>query len=261
MLMLALVSVMPAAAAAQSADEIVEKHLAALGGREALAKLTSRKATGTVVFTTAGGEFKGPIELYNKAPNKARALIKLDLSAVGAPEPMVIDQRFNGTVGHTSNNLQGDTEISGNQLENKKNNMFPSSLLNYKTNGVKLDVQPKETVEGKEYIVLLMTPKSGSAVKMYLDPATYLVERTWAKITSPDLGEFEQTGHVSDYRVVDGIKMPFKSINSSPQQTVTILIEKVENNVAIDEALFSRAGVVSRPDRPAPREAWRPAVR
>ena len=244
-LALALLPAMPLPAAVQSADEIVEKHLAALGGREALGKLTSRKATGTVVFAAGGGEFKGPIELYNKAPNKARALIKLDLSSAGMTDPMVIDQRFDGTAGRTSNSVQGDTDIAGNQLENMKNNMFPSSLLNYKANGVKVDLQPRETVEGKEYIVLLMTPKSGSAVKMYLDPATYLVARTWAKITSPELGEFEQIGQVSDYRDVGGIKMPFKSINTSPQQTVTILIEKVENNVPLDDAIF-KGGVAVR---------------
>src|SRR5687767_954000 len=244
-LALTLVPAMPLPAAVQSADEIVEKHLAALGGRDALAKLTSRKATGTVVFAAGGGEFKGPIELYNKAPNKARALIKLDLSSAGMTDPMVIDQRFDGTSGRTSNSVQGDTDIAGNQLENMKNNMFPSSLLNYKANGVKVDLQPKETVDGKEYIVLQMTPKSGSAVKMYLDPATYLVARTWAKITSPELGEFEQIGQVSDYRVVDGIKMPFKSVNTTPQQTVTIVLEKVENNVPIDDAIF-KGGVAVR---------------
>lgn len=240
-LAIALVSTMPAPASAQSADEIVEKHLAALGGRAALTKLTSRKATGTVTFETAGGEFKGPIELYNKAPNKARALIKLDLSAVGAPEPMVIDQRFNGTTGHTSNNLQGDTDITGNQLENMKNNFFPSSLLNYKASGATLAVQPRESIDGKEYLVLVMTPKIGSAVKMYFDPATYLLEQTSAKVSSPEQGEFEQVNRVSDYRDVGGLKMAFKSVATSPQQVVTITLDKIESNPALDDAMFSKA--------------------
>ena len=33
-----------------TADEIIEKHLAAIGGRDALAKLTSQKATGTMTI-------------------------------------------------------------------------------------------------------------------------------------------------------------------------------------------------------------------
>jgi hypothetical protein len=67
------------AAAAQTADEIVEKHLAAIGGRAALSKLTSRMMAGTIAISTPAGEFSGPIEIWNQAPNKVRTLINLDL--------------------------------------------------------------------------------------------------------------------------------------------------------------------------------------
>ena len=83
------------AAAAQTADEIVEKHIAALGGRAVLGKLTSRVITGTFTVSTPAGEFSGPIEVSNQAPNKVRTLIKLDLTAVGVGQ-MTIDQRFDG---------------------------------------------------------------------------------------------------------------------------------------------------------------------
>lgn len=49
-------------AAVQTADEIVEKHLAAMGGRAALGKLTTRKGVGTVTVATAGGNFSGSVE-------------------------------------------------------------------------------------------------------------------------------------------------------------------------------------------------------
>jgi len=44
---------------AQTADEIAERHLAAIGGRDALAKLTSRSTTGTLSVTTPVGELSG----------------------------------------------------------------------------------------------------------------------------------------------------------------------------------------------------------
>jgi hypothetical protein len=84
------------AVAAQTADEIVEKHLAAIGGRAALSKLTSRVMAGTITVATPAGEFSGPIEIWNQAPNKVRTLINLDLSNVGVGK-MTIDQRFDGT--------------------------------------------------------------------------------------------------------------------------------------------------------------------
>ena len=40
---------------AQTADEIIEKHLAATGGRAALSKVTSRVSNGTITVTTPIG--------------------------------------------------------------------------------------------------------------------------------------------------------------------------------------------------------------
>lgn len=228
------------AASAQTADEVVEKHLAALGGREALGKLTSRKSTGTVTISTQGGDLSGPIETYAKSPNKSRAYMKLDLSAVGAGE-MTVEQRFDGTAGYMLNSMQGDSEISGSQLQNMRNSSFPSTLLNYKEAGIKIEVLPREKVGGKDAIVLLVTPKTGPAVRIFLDAETYLIARTVTTINTPQTGgDIEQTSDLSDYRVVDGVKVAFQVFNSNPLQSVTIKLDKVEHNVAIDDAMFGR---------------------
>ena len=42
---------------------------------------------------------------------------------------------------------------------------------------------------------------------------------------------------------MDGVKVPFKIVNTSPNQTVTITITKVENNVALDDAIFVAKGL------------------
>ena len=70
-------------ASAQTADAVVEKYLAALGGRAALAKVTSRSTTGTMTLSTPTGTVSGTIEVLNEQPNKSRTLIKLDLSSLG----------------------------------------------------------------------------------------------------------------------------------------------------------------------------------
>jgi len=228
--------------AAQNVDEIIEKHLAAMGGRAALEKITSRKATGTVAITTPAGDLPGTVELLHKAPNKTRAYVKLDLTAMGMAEPMIIDQRFDGVRGIATNSLQGDNEFSGKQLENMKNNTFPSPLLSYKTAGVKVELSAKETVNGRSAIVLLLTPKAGSPARLFIDAETYMLLRTVTTMESPETGEFEQIGDVSDYRTVDGIKIPFKIVNSSAIQTITIKLDKVEHNVAIDDAMFVAKG-------------------
>lgn len=227
-------------ASAQTADEVVEKHLAAVGGRGALGKLTSRHSTGTLTLSTGGGEIPGTVEIFAKTPNKVRVAMKLDLSAMGGSE-MTIEQRFDGTSGYSLNSMQGDTEITGNQLENLRNSAFPSPLLKYKEAGMKLELLPGEQVGGKEAIVLRLTPKTGSVSRIYLDPVTYLVTRGVAMIDSPQGGgQIEQATELSDYRTVDGVKVAFQVLLSSPAQSVKLVFKSVEDNVAIDDAMFSK---------------------
>jgi hypothetical protein len=74
---------------------------------------------------------------------------------------------------------------------------------------------------------------------MYLDAETSLIARTVMKVEVPQVGgEVEQTSEFSDYRTVDAVKVPFKVVNTSTLQTLTIALSKVEHNIAIDEALF-----------------------
>ena len=109
---------------AQTADEIVEKSIAAMGGRAAMEKIKSRSMTGDISLTTPAGEIPGTVEITNAAPNKSRTVIKADLSAFGAG-PLVIDQRFDGSTGYVLDSLQGNRDITGNQLDNMKSNAFP----------------------------------------------------------------------------------------------------------------------------------------
>ena len=227
------------AGAVQTADEVVEKHLAAMGGRAALGKLTSRKATGTITVTTPNGNISGPVEVYSKLPNKSRLYVVLDLTPLGMNDTMTLDQKFDGTTGWALNTLQGDRQVTGNQLDNMKNGTFPNPLLNYKATGTTVELLPNETVAGKSMIVLRVTPKAGSASKLFLDPDTYLVARSTATVNSPDMGDIEQINDAADYRTVDGIKIPFKTIQTAGPQTATIVFEKVEHNIAIDDAMFS----------------------
>ncbi|MEO6224036.1 MAG: hypothetical protein ABIP90_12385 [Vicinamibacterales bacterium] len=239
LLSLLIAPVLVTFAAPQTVDDVIEKHLAAMGGREALGKLTTRKATGTFTVTTPNGDLTGPVELYSKLPNKTRAYIVLDLTPMGASEKLTLDQKFDGTAGWALNSLQGDAQITGNQLDNMKNATFPNPLMNYKATGGKVELLPNETVAGKAAIVLRLTPTVGSVTKLYLDATTYLPFRSTATINVPQMGgDVEQVAEASDYRTVDGVKIPFKTVNATPTQTATILLTKVEHNVPVDDKMF-----------------------
>jgi outer membrane lipoprotein-sorting protein len=226
-------------AAAQTADEIIEKHLAASGGRAALGKLTSRSMAGTITLSTPGGELTGPFEILNQAPNKSRTLITLDLSALGAGK-MVFDERFDGTTGYVIDTMQGNRDLSGNQLENLKNEVFPSPFLDYKARGVTAELGGKEKVGDRDAYLLTLRPKTGPATRRYIDAESYLEVRTISTVDAPQVGEFEQTMDFLDFREADGFKVPFQVRGTSSFQTFTVNISKVEHGLTIDQSLFSK---------------------
>src|SRR5262249_26232927 len=139
---------------AQTADDIVEKHLSALGGRAALEKLKSRSMKGTITVSTPVGDLTGAIEVLNQQPNKQRTFTQLDLSAVGLGK-MIQDQRFDGASGYVIDTMQGNRDITGDQLEAMKNGSFPNPLLNYKQAGATVELSGKEKVGEREAYVLV----------------------------------------------------------------------------------------------------------
>jgi len=240
MSIVAVVTVCRASVAhSQTVDEIIDKYLAATGGRAALAKLTSRVVTGTVSVSTPAGELSGTIEVYNKGPLKQRTLVKIDASQLGIGQ-IVQDQRFNGTTGYAIDSINGNREMAGDQLETMKANSFPSPLLNYKENGTTIELKGREKVGEKDAFVLLMSPKTGPAGRLFIDADTYLITKTVATIDAPPVGTIEQTLSLSDYRDVDGVKVPFKIRSSNQFQDVSITVTKVEQNTSIDDQMFSK---------------------
>jgi outer membrane lipoprotein-sorting protein len=235
-----LLSFTASAARAQTADEIIQRHLAALGGREAVAKISSRRATGAVTVTSAVGDLAGAIEVDQKAPSKIRSFITLDLTAVGAGQ-MTIERRFDGTRGFVYNSIQGDSAMAGADVDNARNAAFPTAFLNYTPGTVPIAVLPHENIGGVDAVGLQVTPKSGPPIRIYFDASTFLLIRTVTTVSAPQAasGTVTQTSDYADYRVVDGVKVPFQTTNVTPTQTVSIKLSKVEDNVEMDDALFT----------------------
>ncbi len=225
---------------AQTADEIVERTLTAIGGRAALGKLTSRVSTGTISVSTPMGDVMGTIELYNKAPNKSRSLIKIDLSNFGIGQ-VTQDQRFDGTTGYAIDSLNGNRDITGDQLEVMRAALFPSPLLQYKETGAKLELLGKEKVGDRDAYVLRFTPKTGPASRMFVDAENGLLLKTVVTVNVPQLGtSIEQAVEFTDYRDVDGVKVPFRARSVNQLQSLTITLTKVEHNTAIDDRTFAK---------------------
>jgi Outer membrane lipoprotein-sorting protein len=242
-LLMSIVAVLTVCRAAvaygQTVDEIVDKYLAASGGRAAFEKLTSRVVTGTISVSTPAGELSGTIEVYNKGPLKQRTLVKIDAAQLGIGQ-IVQDQRFNGTSGYAIDSLNGNREMTGDQLATARNNSFPSPLLSYKENGTKIELLGREKVGDKDAYILQISPKTGPAGRLFIDVDTNLIVKTIVTVDAPPVGTIEQTLTMSDYRDVDGVKVPYKIRSSNSFQDVSITVTNVVQNSPIDDQMFSK---------------------
>jgi hypothetical protein len=222
---------------AQTADEVIEKSIAAMGGRAAMEKVKTRVMTGTLAIGTPAGDIAGTVEMYAAVPNKQRTVIKADLSQFGAGQ-LVVDQRFDGTAGYAMDSMQGNRDITGNQLDNLRAQSFPHPFLNYKATGMAVKLGAREKVGDRDAFVLTFEPTAGSPIKQYVDAETFLPTRAVITTDLPQVGKIEQTMDPSDFRVVDGAKIPFQLRIVNSMQTISMTFTKVENNVAVDEKMF-----------------------
>ena len=225
---------------AQTADEIIEKHLAASGGREAMARINSRISTGTISLTTPVGDLKGTIEVSQKRPNKTRTLIKIDAAAIGGGQ-ITSDQRFDGNAGYMLDSFNGNRDITGDQLEAMKAGTFPTPFLNYKESGMTVALAGQEKVNGRDASVVQLKPKTGPGVKAYFDAENFMLVKTIITVNVPQLGgPIDQVVEFSDFRDVDGVKIPYVTQSSNPVQTVVATVSDVKQNVDIDDNTFAK---------------------
>jgi hypothetical protein len=225
--------------AAQTADEIIEKSIAAMGGRAAMEKVKTRVATGTLSIGTPAGDLTGSVEMFAAAPNKQRTVIKADLTQFGAGE-LLVDQRFDGTTGYVMDSMQGNRDITGSQLDNMKASSFPHPFLAYKALGIAVKLGAKEKVADRDAYLLTFEPAAGNPIRQYVDAETFLPTRGIIRVNLPQLGEIEQWIDASDYRELDGVKVPFKLTLTNSMQTITFTFATIENNAAVDEKMFAK---------------------
>jgi outer membrane lipoprotein-sorting protein len=226
-----------APAAAQTADEIIAKNLAAKGGLEKLRAVKTIRMTGRM---TVGPGIEAPIVLEIKRPNSMR----MDFTIQG----MVGSQAYDGSSGWSLMPFGGSkvpqqmTAEEATLAEEQAD--IDGPLIDYKAKGNTVELLGKETVEGAQAYKLKVTLKNGVVRTMYVDAEHFLEIKEESKRTIRGT-EMEMETIVGDYKEVDGLMLPHSvdaGAKGSPQRQ-KLVIEKIEINVPIDDARFKMPDV------------------
>lgn len=219
---------LPTDAPKLTAEDILEKAIAATGGREVRQRITSVVSKGTLEVVTQG--LQGTIEIYAKAPNK--------LLIIQTLPGLEIRQGFDGQIGWVYNSLQGFRQLEGTELATFTRTATFQSEVHWQKLYEKVELIGRETVGDRTAYVIRLTPRLGNPVNQYYDSETFRLLRTDTTQDGP-LGPIAQETSFSDYREVDGILVPFTRTMKTPTAVVIIRFTERKTNVEIDDSRFA----------------------
>jgi hypothetical protein len=230
-LFFAVLSFAVVSAQAQSADEVIQKYSANMGGLEAFNKITSAKMTGT--FSSQGQDFPLTTQIIN---GKA---MRTDVDVMGQS----VTNCYNNAKGWKINPYQGvltATEVTGNELSDfKVQSSLANQLMDYKARGHLVEMLGEETVEGiKTFKIKLTNKDDGKATTYFIATADYTLIKSATDRTIQGQ-EMEVESYYSDLKEIGGVKFFMaRSSRLEGQEFQNIKFEKIELNVAIDEKIF-----------------------
>lgn len=214
-----------------SVDELIGKHVAAMGGREALEKVTSLVMTGTFELPAMGAS--GSITIYQKAPNKRLAVINID----GFGE---IFQGFDGERGFSVSPM-GSIDMTGQMLEDARRDAAMHPELRLKELYPKIEVKGKGKAGERDAWIVVMTPEKGKPVTAWFDAETFVMLKNSA-VRITDQGEAEIESEFGDFREVPGtgIKAPHLIKQKMPFGEIILRITEIKPNAEIPDSKFAK---------------------
>ncbi|MDQ6757751.1 MAG: hypothetical protein M3004_12540 [Bacteroidota bacterium] len=184
---------------AQNVDDIINKYVEARGGKEKLAAITSIYMEGSrqmmgnevsVKVTIVQGklyrtdfEFGGTSGFSIVTPTQGWSYVPMRSQAV---EQMPAD---------ALKTMQGQLDIAG-------------PLIDYAAKGNKVELQGKETIDGKEAYKIKLTSSDGKETFFCIDTKTNLLIQTKQVRTGANGKSNEIITNYSDYKSFDGVMFP-----------------------------------------------------
>ncbi|WP_295127912.1 hypothetical protein [uncultured Chitinophaga sp.] len=219
-------------AMAQTVDDIVNKHVEAMGGAAKLKSLNTVYFEGNL--TVPGAEL--PLKLY-QVNNKA---LRLEFEAGGSENIQVITKE-QGWVLMPVQNITSPTDLPAEQLKLAQRQLsLDGELLDYKAKNKKVELLGKETTDGQETYKLKVTDAEGTSTILLVDAGTYYL--VGSEMTMNVQGQSVVIkSSFSDYKKTpEGYIFPHTTEQSVGGQSSGATFTKIEVNKPIDEAIFKK---------------------
>ncbi len=216
---------------AQTADDVINKYIDAIGGKDKIAAIKS-------VYIEADVDFMG-----NTASSKTYVLngkgFRSDIDFGGQAIVQCITDKggwaINPLAGQSAATAMPDEQVkmSQGQLD------IGGPLFNYAAKGNKVELAGSESVNNVNAIKLKLVSKEGVEFSYYFDPATYYLVKTVAK-ASMGGQDIETVSVFSNYKKTDYgyVVANNTELTVGPGITLNMTTKKVDVNKDIDTKIF-----------------------
>ena len=228
---------LPDAQPGVSVDDLLAKVIAAYGGDVNLRRHKSMVMTVAIDFENQGVTAEGSIS--SRAPNSIGS--STTLLALGKKIGTAVTY-FDGAAGGQSVSFAPEETFKGKRLTDITRESDFVGALDWKKNFKTITFKRMAKVGGEDCYVLEMKPEQGSQVTVFISAKSYLMLRRDGVISSDTSGQdLPQTQTYFDYRMVDGVMIPYKTVEADlANGNVVTLIKDVKFDVAIPEAVFHK---------------------
>lgn len=228
----------PATAVVPTADQIFDKYLQAIGGADAVSKITSYEGKGTSL--TFGQDKANPANMYAKAPDKFLTVVHqregdmirtYNGKDAWVALPLTVVQEYELTA----------TAAEGGKLDGQL--AFPGNIKSWLNNwrvSYPENIKDQFAPDGHEVNVVQGTGSNGFIATFYFDKQTGLLTRM-VRYANSAVGRVPTQIDFADYRPVAGsVKMPFKRTFGWVSGREDYTFTEINTNVPIQDARFDK---------------------
>lgn len=220
-------------ATAQTADQVINSYIKFIGGGKKWKKIKTITTSGEYDY----GGIVFPFTAYSKAPNLYKFIVPFNGKYYA--------QAFDGTKGWKIDAFKNETKptlLSGKAalgMANEADVELVSALIDYNKKGHQAILEGVDSVQGSVCHKIKFIRKDGAIEQYYFNTANSELVMKVAVSKNVELQGALLSTYFSDYRSVDGIKIPFKMISDSDGQMIlTVTLKSAELDLSVDDKIF-----------------------
>ena len=216
-------------------DELQKKSIDAVGGEANWRKLKSRVVEFDTDLENQGVRAVG--KEYSKAPNKSAT----ETSFVALGKTIGTEwEYFDGASGEDILSFAPAEKYAGRQLADVALAADFYGPLDWKTTYKKVEITGTAKVGDEDTYAVKFESEKGTPFTEYYSTKTFLlIKRTGVISSSTSDQQIPYEIIYSDYRDIDGIKLPFKTVNNNiANGNIVTVIRSVRHNVPVDDQMF-----------------------